>query len=117
MAKLIHLLEDNLDIREILNLLLNENFDILSFPDVASFLEGLSKKNPDLFILDVMLPDGNGIEVCSKLRADPKTSKIPIVMMSANYTSTQMSKLCKADDFISKPFDITEFSDRVAILV
>ena len=72
-------------------------------------------KLPDAFILDVMLPDGNGIDVCRKLKEDQRTLHIPVVMMSANYTSGQMAEFCNADEFISKPFDIADFSKRIAI--
>lgn len=116
MPKLIYILEDNEDIREILELLLiADNYQVIGFPNVASFLEGLSARLPDIFILDVMLPDGNGIDVCCKLKRDERTSHIPVVMMSANYTSEQMASHCSAEDFISKPFDIADFSSRIAI--
>ncbi|QPH40607.1 response regulator transcription factor [Pedobacter endophyticus] len=114
-TKLIYILEDNDDIREILELLLTaDHYEVVGFPDVSSFRKGLLNQVPNTFILDVMLPDGNGIDVCCELKADKSTSDIPVIMMSANYTSEQMSGLCSAEDFISKPFDILDFSRRVA---
>lgn len=113
--KLIYILEDNDDIREILELLLTaDNYEVVGFPDVSSFHKGLLIQVPDTFILDVMLPDGNGIDVCCLLKSDERTRDIPVIMMSANYTSEQMSSLCRAEDFISKPFDISDFSRRIA---
>lgn len=113
--KLIYILEDNDDIRDILELLLTaDNYKVVGFPDVSSFYKGLLIQEPDTFILDVMLPDGNGIDVCCALKADERTRDIPVIMMSANYTSEQMSSLCSAEDFISKPFDISDFSRRIA---
>lgn len=113
--KLIYILEDNDDIREILEILLTaDQYDVVGFPDVSSFYKGLLNQMPDTFILDVMLPDGNGIDVCCSLKADVRTGNIPVIMMSANYTSEQMSDLCNAEDFISKPFDISDFSRRIA---
>lgn len=113
MAKLIYILEDNTDISEILELILMDTFEVHSFPNIASFMVGQSEQLPDLFILDVMLPDGNGIDVCCRIRAEMATRHIPVVMMSANYSKSQMADLCQANDFISKPFDINDFYERV----
>ena len=116
MQKLIYILEDNDEIREILELLLVEDdYRVSAFANVSSFLIGLSLQVPDTFILDVMLPDGNGIDICRKLKEDERTSNVPVVMMSANYNQEQLASSCPAQDFISKPFDIADFSNRIAI--
>ena len=116
MQKLIYILEDNDEIREILELILvGDDYKVSAFANVSSFLTGLSLQVPDTFILDVMLPDGNGIDICHKLKKDERTSHIPVVMMSANYNQEALDGLCPAQDFISKPFDIADFSNRIAI--
>ena len=114
MPKHIYLLEDNDDIREIVEMLLEgEVLKVSSFADIASLNKALEHQVPDAFLLDVMLPDGNGLDVCCRLKSSESTANIPIVMMSANYSASKMTELCGADDFISKPFDITDFTSRV----
>jgi DNA-binding response OmpR family regulator len=106
MGKLICILEDDEGIRDILEfLLLEEGYLVESYSTVQAFL---AKKNstPELFILDVMLPDGNGLELCNILKSAPITKHIPVIMMSAHADLEQMTSACKAEEFVVKPFDI-----------
>ncbi|MDQ0640000.1 DNA-binding response OmpR family regulator [Pedobacter sp. W3I1] len=106
MDKHICILEDDPGIREILEILLSEEgYHVEGYSTVHDFF---SKKNsaPDLFILDVMLPDGNGMKVCNLLKSDPATKATPIMMMSAHADLPQMTSGCKAEEFVVKPFDI-----------
>ncbi|RZL49268.1 MAG: response regulator [Pedobacter sp.] len=112
--KLIYLLEDNDDIREIIAFLLTEqNYDVCAYPTVKSFNEDIVLGKPDMFVLDVMLTDGNGIDVCDSLKSNQKTHHIPILMMSANTQMFTVKEKCDAEDFISKPFDIDDFVKRI----
>jgi len=112
--KTICVLEDDRDIREIIEFLLeSENYKVMSYPSVAAFNSGAYNQHADAFILDVMLPDGNGLDVCRDLKKDHHTQKIPVLMMSANYSSRDVKDNCAAQDFIAKPFDIGDFLGRV----
>lgn len=116
MRKRICVLEDNDDIREIISLILEDaHYEVFAFATVDSFFKRSYNILPDVFLLDVMLPDGNGIDVCNALKVDGQTKNIPILMMSANYSATDVKTNCKAEDFIPKPFDIDDFVNRVAI--
>ena len=114
MKKCIYILEDNDDIRELISyLLIEENYDVKGYPTVESFKEKMKSARPDMIILDVMLTDGNGIDVCDELKSNQKTNKIPILIMSAHSYAHEVKQKCDAEDFISKPFDIDDLVKRV----
>ena len=117
MNKLIGILEDDEGIRDILQfLLLEEGYQVECYTTVNNFL---TKKDssPHLFILDVMLPDGNGLEVCKMLKSSPKTSATPVIMMSAHADMQQMNSACRAEEFIKKPFDIFAMLEKIVQLL
>lgn len=112
--KTICVLEDDDAIREVIILLLTEeDYQVISFASVGGFFKDPHSINPDLFLLDVMLQDGNGIEVCSKLKSNILTSHIPVLMMSANFDKYQVHTSCAAQGFIAKPFDIYDLLKKV----
>lgn len=106
MGKNICILEDDPGIIDIIKILLREEgYRAESYSNVNDFLSR-KNPNPDLFILDVMLPDGNGMEVCRLLKSDAATKRIPILMMSAHADLPQMTRACIAEEYVTKPFDI-----------
>ncbi|MDR6515876.1 response regulator transcription factor [Chryseobacterium camelliae] len=107
--KTIYILEDETGIRDALQLLLSfEDYDVRSFSTVEAFNNRDTSAVPDLFILDVMMPDGSGTEVCNQLKNEPATSGIPVMIISAHAKAEQVTKACNADMFVSKPFDIDD---------
>lgn len=84
---------------------------MIGFESATVFLRSLAKINPNLFILDIMLPDGNGIDICRQLKSNEATREAPIVMISAHFNQFPLD--CGAADFIEKPFDIDNFVSRV----
>lgn len=114
MGKRICVLEDNDDIREILSFILeDESYEVSAYANVKDFLNRKNIVQPDVFLLDVMLPDGSGLDVCNGLKADQLTKNIPVLMMSANYKEKEIRNSCKAQDFIPKPFDIQDLILRI----
>ncbi len=114
MAKLIFILEDNEDLRELYRYILeDEDYDITTFSTVSEFMEH-SIATPDLYLLDVMLPDGDGIELCKELKKDSRTANIPVIMVSAHQDIADVKLQCPDSDFIAKPFDISHLSDQIA---
>lgn len=114
MKKSIYILEDNDDIRELIAYLLTEeNYEVRGYPTVRSFEKEMQSARPDLIILDVMLTDGNGLMVCDQLKTNSRTNNIPVLMMSAHASGNDIRQKCKAEGFISKPFDIDDLVKRV----
>lgn len=87
--------------------------------DGEEALEKVHQTNPDLVLLDVMMPRLDGYEVCRRIRADDATNVIPVIMITALTSVDDRVKglECGADDFISKPFDRTELMARVQNLL
>jgi DNA-binding response OmpR family regulator len=112
--KSIYIVEDNKDIGFILQYFLSdEGFDVELFETVADFHARLLTKIPDLFLLDVMLPDGDGLEVCSKIKHGSTYKEKPVLVMSAHLpTDFEKEESC-ADSFIAKPFDLFVILNRV----
>jgi DNA-binding response OmpR family regulator len=114
MKKCIYVVEDNISISEIIEfLLVEEMYDVITCPNTREFWLQMNRHLPDMVVLDVMLPDGNGIDVCSQLKASARTHQIPVMMMSAGNNLHKVKSKCAAEDFINKPFDLNDFADRI----
>jgi DNA-binding response OmpR family regulator len=114
MKKCIYVVEDNPNIREIIEfLLIEELYEVKTCPNTNDFWLQMNKHLPDMVILDVMLPDGNGLDICNILKRNIKTHNIPVMMMSANNHLNTVKAKCEAEDFINKPFDLNDFAKRI----
>lgn len=116
----IFIVEDDINIREIERYALkNSGYEVEEFECGADFFERLKNHIPGLVILDIMLPDEDGMSILSKIRADKKTAKIPVIMVTAK--ATEMDKVKGldngADDYITKPFGVMELISRVKALL
>lgn len=110
----IHILEDDQEIRNVIEILLQEEgFELQLSSSFSDLKKNIKNAMPDLFLLDVMLPDGNGAEICKDLKTDIFTKHIPIIVMSAQSNSEQKAIDAFADDFVSKPFDIDDILERI----
>lgn len=96
-------------------LLTNEKFAIATASNGRQALEQVEKENPDLILLDVMMPDMSGFEVAQHLKSNPQTAEIPIIFLTALNSTADIVKGFQvgANDFISKPFNKEELIIRV----
>ncbi len=96
-------------------LLTNERFNIVTANNGTQALEQVEKENPDLVLLDVMMPDMSGFEVAQHLKANPRTAEVPIIFLTALNSTADIVKGFQVggNDFISKPFNKEELIIRV----
>lgn len=109
-------IEDDNGIRELITCALQSGgYTAEGFSCGKTFFQRLQEKKPALILLDIMLPDDDGISILKQLRSDPITKEIPVIMLSAK--STEIDKVTGlengADDYITKPFGIMEMLSRI----
>ena len=116
MALTVAVLDDEKDILDLVCLHLTKaGFRVEAFADPVSFYRYLEKSVPDLIVLDLMLPEVDGLDICRKLKSVPKLAGIPIVMLTAKNGETDkiVGLELGADDYITKPFSVRELAARV----
>ncbi len=117
---LIYIVEDDKNIREIETFALrNSGYQIKDFECAAEFYAKLEEKLPNLILLDVMLPDEDGLNIVKKIRSNPESRRIPVIMVTAKTTELDKVKGLDmgADDYITKPFGVMELISRVKALL
>lgn len=117
---LVYIVEDDVNIREIEAFALkNSGHTVVDFECAKDFYKKIAEKVPDLVLLDIMLPDEDGLDILKKLRATPETRKMPVIMVTAKTTEIDKVKGLDsgADDYITKPFGVMELISRVKALL
>ena len=121
MNKKILIVDDEPAILRILgDVLTDEGYNVIAATDGETGIEKAKVSNPDLIILDVMLPGINGFEVCKLLKENEQTKKISIIILTGISTLVehkQKALQLGADDYITKPFDMSDLLNRVKTLV
>lgn len=114
--KKVLIVDDEINILELLEFNLKKSgFEVLKAENGIRAIDICNKSRPDIVILDLMLPDLDGIEVCKKLRLNKETQYIPIIMLTAK--SDEIDKIIGlemgADDYVTKPFSVRELTARI----
>jgi len=117
---LIYVVEDDKSIQEIETFALqNVGYQVEGFALAEEFYAALNRKLPDLVLLDVMLPDEDGLAIVKKLRSREDTERVPIIMVTAK--TSEMDKVkgldMGADDYMTKPFGVMELISRVKAML
>ena len=114
---LVLIADDDRDIARFLEVNLRlEGFDVICAHDGNDALAKALELQPNLILLDVMMPGMDGFEVCSKLRADPRGLDVPVIMLTAKSMSNDRTDGFNvgADDYVTKPFEPMELVARVS---
>ena len=117
---LIYAVEDDKNILEIeMFALKNSGYQVEGFESAHDFYKSLDERMPDLVLLDIMLPDEDGLEIVGKLRRRPDTKKLPIIMVTAKTSEIDKVKGLDmgADDYLTKPFGVMELIARVKAIL
>ncbi len=117
---MIYLLEDDQNIRDFtIYAVESAGYEICGFALPSAFRAAVEEKTPDVVLLDIMLPEEDGLSVLRWLRSSPATKKLPIMMLSAR--STEYDKVLGldsgADDYLAKPFGVMELLSRIRALL
>lgn len=117
---LIYIVEDDDNIREIEKFaLLNAGHQVREFACATDFYRQLEKLQPELCLLDIMLPDEPGDAILKKMRREAQTANLPVIMVTAKTSDLDLAKGMEngADDYIKKPFSVLELLARVKALL
>ena len=119
-ARMIYYVEDDTNIRDLTVYALKQaGFEAAGFTSGRDFFKACDEKTPDLVLLDIMLPEMDGLEILRELRSLPSTKNIPVMMLTAK--GTEFDKVCGldagADDYLAKPFGMMELVSRVNALL
>src|SRR4051812_28441151 len=114
------IIDDEKDLIELVRFNLDkEGYDVISASDGQTGLEIAQRHKLDLIVLDLMMPGMEGLEVCRRLRSDPRTGRIPVIMLTAKATEADriVGLEMGADDYITKPFSPRELVARVKAIL
>lgn len=112
----IYCLEDDEGIRDLITYAVKSaGFDVYGFECASDFERKLAEDMPSIVLLDIMLPDKDGIEVLRSIRTDARTKKLPVILITAKGTESDKVKGFEsgADDYVAKPFGVMELISRI----
>ncbi|MBN2469495.1 MAG: response regulator transcription factor [Anaerolineae bacterium] len=119
MAKILVVDDDPQVLRSIGRVLESAGYEVTTADNGTQALELLKQDRPDALVLDIIMPEMTGLEVCRRLRADPFLARIPIMFLTAKNRPTDVAEALDAggDDFLTKPFEVIELPARIRALL
>ncbi|MBN3039112.1 MAG: response regulator [Candidatus Omnitrophica bacterium] len=121
-GKKILIIDDELYLFELLKERLEFNgYEVMQLDTGANAQAVIMEKKPDLIILDIMLPDNNGYDICYEIKHTEETASIPVIIFTAKEDwKKRIEEMCqyvKADDYVAKPFEPQELLDKIKRLI
>ena len=106
--------DDDSGVLEAINIILvDSGFKVKTIMRADEFEKVMTSFRPDLVMLDIWMPKISGEELCRKIKGNDDLKKIPVVLLSASNRTEKISKKCKADDYLTKPFDMEDLIETV----
>lgn len=118
-AKRILVVDDEPDVTELVSYrLTREGYSVATINDPLQIMGKAREFNPDLFVLDIMMPELDGLKICRMIRSDNKLKSVPIIFLTARGETEDRIRGLEygADDYISKPFDTKELALRIGLI-
>lgn len=117
MSKKILILDDNADILDMLSyLLVDSGYEIKTLLRGDKVFEAIHRFHPDLVLMDVMLANMDGRMICNKIKTNPETQKLPVILISGTHDlSESLNQQGAPNDFVAKPFDIDYLLTKIAL--
>lgn len=117
---MIYLLEDDISIQKFVSYaLVNSGIEVKVFDTPSEFYKAMNEEMPELLLLDIMLPEEDGISILNKLREREETKKLPVIMLTAK--GTEYDRIigldAGADDYVAKPFSVMELISRIKAVI
>jgi len=108
-VKKLLLIENDRDTLDVMGVVLEyDEFEVVESQKKVSIVE-IEQMNPDIIVIDHLLDDGFGSDLCRDIKSSPLTKNIPVILCSASYKVEELARESCADAFIAKPFDLNEF--------
>lgn len=121
MSKKILVIDDEADLRKMVVARLEKaGYHVIPAVDGKTGLEKMRTENPDVVLLDLMMPGVDGYEVCRQKAGDPELKKIPVILFTAIMSSKPLNEIAQelgADDYMAKPFDARKLTEKVRNLI
>lgn len=116
MSKKVLVVDDDPVVRLLVNeFLSSQGYEVLTVESGTECIDTISSKRPDVVVLDLLMPEMNGIEVLKRLRGNPSTAAVPIVMMSSDFDTEAITNSynLSADGYVQKPFGMRDILSAV----
>lgn len=120
MATLLYVVDDDAEVLETVGRVLRqEGYEVQLLPSGPALMKALDKRMPTLLLLDIMMPEVDGVTLCSQLRKDPRYIAMPIVFLTARGSTDDIvvGLDAGADDYVVKPFELLELRARIAAVL